>query len=133
MNTTALWGAAVRSNPELGRKHQGDRTELLALGWLMDRGFEVFRNISSRGPIDLVAMKGAEIYKFDVKKCYRYPKTFPPLTAEQRARGVQILAVYDDGHCEIVMTSKGLSPMSRRRKNIARPVGHADSIQPEGV
>lgn len=88
--------------PKLLRKHQGDRNELLATVWLMDRGFEVYRNVSSRGPVDLVALKGFEVYKFDVKKCRRFPRMVPPRTDEQIALGVKTLAVYDDGHCEII-------------------------------
>ncbi len=93
----------MSSGFELKTKHQGDRNELLATVWLMDRGFEVYRNVSSRGPIDIIALRGQEIYKLDVKKCQKGGS--PPLTPEQRSRGVQLLVVYDDGHCEIVPIS----------------------------
>tara|TARA_Y100000310_G_C20629334_1_gene787714 strand:+ start:642 stop:938 length:297 start_codon:yes stop_codon:yes gene_type:complete len=35
---------------------KGDLTELEAIVWLLKRGYEVFHNVSSVGPIDIVAV-----------------------------------------------------------------------------
>lgn len=49
------------------RKHKGARNELAACVWLMDQGYEVFRNVSYFGDVDLVAIKGDELIRLDVK------------------------------------------------------------------
>jgi Holliday junction resolvase-like predicted endonuclease len=48
---------------------KGDHAELLASAWLLEQGYEVFRNVSSTGPIDIVAIKPGEILQIDVKTC----------------------------------------------------------------
>jgi len=35
---------------------KGDMTEIKALSYLLDNGFEVFRNESSTGPVDIIAV-----------------------------------------------------------------------------
>lgn len=87
------------------QKHHGAHNELLAAAWLLGRGYEVYRNVSSHGPVDLIAFKNGELYKFDVKKCTRFPRHRARLTDEQKVLGVKLLAVYDDGHCEIVLVA----------------------------
>jgi Holliday junction resolvase-like predicted endonuclease len=39
-------------------KHKGAHSELVACAWLLRQGYEVFRNISDRGIIDIIAIKG---------------------------------------------------------------------------
>lgn len=50
-------------------KHRGAAGELAACAWLLERGFEVFRNVSSAGPADLVAwhVESGSVYLIDVK------------------------------------------------------------------
>jgi hypothetical protein len=36
-------------------KHVGARSELIACEWLLAQGYEVFRNVSAHGPIDIIA------------------------------------------------------------------------------
>lgn len=38
-------------------KHKGSHNELIAAAWLLQQGFEVFRNVSAHGEIDLVVFK----------------------------------------------------------------------------
>lgn len=45
----------------------GDISELVAVTWLLNQGYEVFRNVSSVGPIDLIALNSGELLKIDVK------------------------------------------------------------------
>ena len=51
----------------MDQKHLGARNELLACAWLLHEGYEVFRNVSPHGPIDLVARRDGEILFIDVK------------------------------------------------------------------
>lgn len=91
-------------------KHRGDWAELIACAWLMERGYQVFRNVSSRGPIDLVAMKGVETLYIDVKNVAIDMLTSREKIGEARARkgrlsddqqaaGIRLLYVSPDGIC----------------------------------
>ena len=59
-------------------KHKGSHSELLACAWLLNCGYEVFRNVSSHGLTDVVAMKDGKFFTFDVKSCNQlvYENTF---------------------------------------------------------
>ncbi len=92
----------------VGAKHRGAWAETVACAWLLQQGYEVFRNISPSGAIDLVAIKGGEVLKFDVK-AFADLKVLPCRTAEQRALGVQFLVIRDDGTVEI---SDGNAPVA---------------------
>jgi len=48
-------------------KHRGTETELRACAWLLAEGYEVFRNVSPFGPIDIVAIKAGIVRFIDVK------------------------------------------------------------------
>lgn len=52
-------------------KHRGAYSELKAAAWLLEQGFDVFRNVSPYGKVDLVAIKDGVIRCFDVKTSYR--------------------------------------------------------------
>ena len=83
-------------------KHKGSRTELLACAWLLHNGYEVFRNVSTYGPIDIVAFKKGKILLLDVKGCRdKKHATACQLSAEQLAAGIEPLYVFGDGTCAI--------------------------------
>lgn len=82
-------------------KHRGAQNELLATVWLLRAGYDVFRNVSQHGLVDIVAMKDGMLLKFDVKASDRTHKV-ARLSAEQIELGVQLLRVFSDGECEIV-------------------------------
>lgn len=49
-------------------KHRGAKSELAAVLWLMDIGYEVFRNVSAHGAVDVVAIaRDGSMIKIDVK------------------------------------------------------------------
>lgn len=49
-------------------KHRGAKSELAAALWLMEQGFEVFRNVSPHGAADIVAIaRDGSFIKVDVK------------------------------------------------------------------
>lgn len=51
------------------RKHKGALSELRASAWLLEQGYEVFRNVSAHGPIDIIARhpETGELLLLDVK------------------------------------------------------------------
>ena len=64
----------------------GDITELRACTWLLELGCEVFRNVGSTGPIDIVAIKDGKVQLLDVKS-----NRTSRLTPIQAAMGVALL------------------------------------------
>lgn len=111
----------------MDRKHRGARNELLGICWLMSLGYEVFRNVSPHGAVDVIATNNNETLYLDIKKVWAPNAAVPYATPEQRARGVKVLLVSPEGTCEIKnfreevigickMCSKPIS--SRRRKSI---------------
>ena len=56
------------------RKHQGALSELKAVCWLLEQGYEVFRNVSPHGSIDIIARhpKTEELMFVDVKTGIKY-------------------------------------------------------------
>jgi hypothetical protein len=77
-------------------KHRGTQAELIACAYLLGEGYEVFRNISPSGPADIIACKGTELLRIDVKSGAYHPK----LREVQKRDGVVILYVDKDGGCE---------------------------------
>lgn len=93
-------------------KHQGAKNELLAALWLIGEGYEVFRNISHHGPMDIVAIRGGEVLRLDVKQGYfgeGGKRVMTILKQEQRDAGIYALHVFPDGSCFI-----DYNPMARR-------------------
>ena len=72
-------------------KHKGARNELAAVCWLLDQGYEVFRNVSQHGAIDIIAIRGIEILSIDVKAYNARP------SVEQLEREVQWLIPTEGG------------------------------------
>ncbi len=81
----------------MNRKHRGAFSELTACAWLLSQGYEVYRNVSAFGIIDLIAIRGAEILRLDVKTMGG-----GSLSEEQIQAGVQTILVSQDGICEII-------------------------------
>lgn len=46
---------------------KGALAEIKAIAWLIEQGYEVYRNISPEGPFDLIAIKPKETVYIDVK------------------------------------------------------------------
>ena len=90
------------------KKHIGASSQLRAELWLLEQGYEVFRNVSAHGPIDIIAIKGNQILKLDVKTARSVGEN-PSfswsdahlLTPEQETLGVRALLVRGDGSFEI--------------------------------
>lgn len=85
------------------KKHRGARNEMIACAYMLELGYEVFRNISQHGIVDLVAMKNDEVLLLDVKASHSTRDRAPSRRAndEQRRRGIVWLNVFEDGRCAI--------------------------------
>ena len=46
---------------------KGDINEYKATVWLLEQGYEVYKNVGCTGEVDLVAIKDGEISRIDVK------------------------------------------------------------------
>ena len=81
----------------------GDITEHRAVVWLLEQGYEVFRNECCTGPIDMIAfnIETQEVLKIDVKTCNSYIKKdgtitryLPKIKQKHRELGIILLAVH---------------------------------------
>lgn len=89
-------------------KHKGAISELTASAWLLSQGYEVFKNCSQHGCVDLVAYKDGLFILVDVKSGHPYTnkagiKNYYPslkLTKEQQDLGVKLLiSDPETNHC----------------------------------
>lgn len=50
-------------------KHKGAIAEIVASSWLLEQGYEVFKNVSQHGPVDLITLdpNSGDIKLYDVK------------------------------------------------------------------
>jgi hypothetical protein len=78
------------------KKHRGAHNELLACAFLLNEGYEVFRNVSPCGWADLIAYKEGKFLRIDVKGA----RNIKGLELRQKRDGVTGLVVKDDGTCE---------------------------------
>lgn len=74
-------------------RHKGARNEHAAILWLLEQGYEVFRNVSQHGPIDIVAVKDGETIFIDVKASHATKFTATP---EQLQLKVKFLVPFGD-------------------------------------
>jgi len=74
-------------------KHRGAVGELKGILWLLDQGYEVFRNVSGAGPIDIVAIKDGETLRLDVKARSSLKPLLVEVTDEQRNLDVKLLVI----------------------------------------
>lgn len=81
-------------------KHKGAHSELIASAWLIEQGYEVFRNVSQHGYIDIIAIKDGIVYKFDVKTAFKKDLNLS-LKSYHIENGINFLFVYRDGTCLI--------------------------------
>ena len=77
----------------------GDLLEIQAVAWLIDQGYEVFRNDCCTGPVDIIALdvETNEVLKIDVKTtgvCSDQKHLLiPKLTDLQVQLGVKVLTL----------------------------------------
>ena len=78
-------------------KHRGARSELLACAWLLENGYECFRNVSQHGPVDVIGIRDGVISLFNVKS----NRSAVYFTTAAAMLGLKFLVV-EDGICRIV-------------------------------
>lgn len=76
--------------------------ELQACVWLLERGYEVYRNVTPNGKFDIIAIKDNEIRKIDVT---RIPENCPKYVNRAKHRmckdhGGNVLYVMPDASCK---------------------------------
>lgn len=75
----------------------GAISELKASSWLIEQGYEVYRNVSSTGNFDLVAIKGSELIKIDVTLSRSGLYVSRKKHEKAKLNGGDVLYVIDDG------------------------------------
>ena len=58
----------IQFGGKVSASDSGAAAELMVAADLIDRGFDVFRNLSPNGPIDLVVLAGGKLYRVQVKR-----------------------------------------------------------------
>lgn len=108
----------------------GCLSELRACAYLIGRGYMVFRNVSSCGPIDIIAVREGETRFFDVKTGQPRPAggmwaKSARLTEKQKNLNVDLLYVHSDGSCvsgsEIRLYNEGKFESARACKICSGP------------
>jgi len=99
----------------MDKKHRGALSELHAVAWLLEQGYEVFRNVSQHGPADIIAVNfdtGERLF-IDVKSAVlssycladgnkitvERGNSYNRRTDAQKQHGVKILLVRRSGEC----------------------------------
>lgn len=88
---------------KLSTKHIGAHNELAASTWLLRQGYEVFRNVSRHGDVDLIGMLEGKVELFDVKSAVRAADGTilrHKFSKQQIDLGVKCICVFEDGSCE---------------------------------
>jgi len=103
---------------------RGACSELYACAWLLENGWEVFRNVSAKGWGDICAFKvGGVPVAFDVKtvsfSAHSGRLTYPRVTDKQEQAGILPIFVTTDGVCAFSMSElevlyNGVSRSKRR-------------------
>jgi Holliday junction resolvase-like predicted endonuclease len=96
---------------KIEKKHKGGRNELIACAWLLNQGYEVFRNVCDCGEIDVIGLKDGKITFFDVKSAQlRKDGTLSPtrLSQDQVDRDVKALYITPQETCIIDWAPIGL-------------------------
>jgi hypothetical protein len=81
-------------------KHLGSHSELLACAWLLKNGYEVFRNVSAHGAVDIIALKDGKILLLNVRSSPSLERK-SRLSAEDIKAGVLPILVTPNGSCAI--------------------------------
>lgn len=85
---------------EICAKRQGDMSEIKALSFLLDNGFEVFRNESSTGPVDIISLDTVnnKVMLIDVKTLSPAKATgiFPTLKKTKMQQNLDVQFLFYD-------------------------------------
>jgi Holliday junction resolvase-like predicted endonuclease len=145
--TNAARATGIRLMPPRN-KHTGAMSELKATIWLMEQGYEVFRNVSPHGGVDIIARHptSGEMLLIDVKTASYGERTRSDGSIVRhwycRAQpqdncGIKFLHVYEDGLVSWEMretdilrgATKDISPFSSNLRTPA-PKDSVDATPP---
>lgn len=116
-------------SPFKSQQHKGASSEMLAACWLLSKGYDVFRNVSPAGAIDIIAWKH-DCHRpelFDVKSITAMPAAkhiggiyygAGKPTDRQKELGIEQLYVFPDGEVSRHYPSEPrgrLNPLSKDR------------------
>ena len=98
----------MRRRSKLPKLKKGMQSEQIAILYLIEQGFFVFKNLYGVGPADLIAInEKGKVNIYDVKS-ESYRKTWKPgtripraLTLEQRKLKMKFIFVDKDGTCTV--------------------------------
>ncbi len=106
-------------NKHIKNKHRGAISETYACSWLLEKGFEVFRNQSDVGKADIIALnpKNMKVHLFDVKSARKIMSIdgvikipLPKLTKKQITIGVKRIVVCRGGGIIMPDSSEDIFP-----------------------
>jgi Holliday junction resolvase len=100
----------------LNKKHTGARNEHLAIAHLLSEGYEVFKNVSQHGIIDVLAVKGGQILRADIKGVQARPDGSlrrGRLSSEQIAAEIISIAVHPDNSVHIDLAPRRVARSPR--------------------
>ena len=88
INVVASVMATARIYPKI---QVGAQSEMLAAAWLLGLGYDVFRNVSSTGPIDMIAVHRGDgtMIQVDVKTARLQPSG--NISYPRGTKGIKIL------------------------------------------
>ena len=98
----------MRRRSKLPKLKKGMHSEQIAILYLIEQGFFVFKNLHGLGPADLIAIdEQGRVEIYDVKS-ESYRKTWKPgtrihrqLTQEQKRLKMKFIFVGKDGRCTV--------------------------------
>jgi Holliday junction resolvase-like predicted endonuclease len=82
---------------KIGTGKKGAIAEIRAAIWLVEQGFDVYRNVMPNGVFDLIAIRGDEILKVDVTTILCNNAVHRKKQAKVRPHGGNVLYAKDDG------------------------------------
>ena len=100
----------------------GASSEMIACAFLLKNGYQVFRNVSASGSIDIMAKKKGIVRSFDVKTMTKNisskstNRVIYKKTKKQREEMVEILTVDINGNCHFESDVRRIFSEIRKRK-----------------
>ena len=105
----------------IGKLHKhakGAWAEIVAIKYLIEKGFDVFRAIRYTGPVDIIAIKKKEIFLIDVKLASQRKNKYNTVIRRIRSKkqielGVYLMYISSDEKVEFI-------PELRHEKKITK-------------
>jgi hypothetical protein len=102
----------------MNKKHAGAKNEHLGIAHLLSEGYEVFRNVSQHGLIDVLALRDGKILRADIKGVQARKDGSlrrGRLSREQIAAEIISIAVHPDNSVHIDLAPRRVATSSRAK------------------